>query len=40
VDATGLLNLYGMKAAYDEIMSTAVKLKHEPPIIVGDLRTA
>jgi hypothetical protein len=26
----GELKLYGMKAAYDEIMATAVKRQHEP----------
>jgi hypothetical protein len=34
------LKLYGMKAAYDEIVSTAVKRQHEPQKIVGDLLTA
>ena len=34
------LKLYGMKAAYDEIISTAVKRQHEPTRIVGDLLTA
>ncbi len=36
----GELKLYGMKAAYDEIMTTAVKRQHEPQRIVGDLLTA
>ncbi|MBB6255453.1 IS21-like element helper ATPase IstB [Nitrospirillum iridis] len=31
------LKLYGMKAAYDEIIATAVKRQHEPQRIVGDL---
>ncbi len=31
------LKLYGMKAAYDEIITTAVKRQHEPQQIVGDL---
>ena len=31
------LKLYGMKAAYDEIISTAIKRQHEPQRIVGDL---
>ena len=39
-DLMGELKLYGMKAAYDEIMTTAVKRQHEPPRIVGDLLTA
>ena len=34
------LKLYGMKAAYDEIIGTAVKRQHEPVRIVGDLLTA
>ena len=34
------LKLYGMKAAYDEIIATAVKRQHEPQKIVGDLLTA
>jgi DNA replication protein DnaC len=31
------LRLYGMRAAYDEIMATGIKRQHEPPRIVGDL---
>ena len=31
------LKLFGMKAAYDEIIATAVKCQHEPQRIVGDL---
>ena len=34
------LKLHGMKAAYDEIIGTAVKRQHEPTRIVGDLLTA
>ena len=34
------LKLYGMKAAFDEIIATAVKRQHEPQRIVGDLLTA
>jgi DNA replication protein DnaC len=34
------LRLNGMKAAYDEIIATAVKRQHEPQRIVGDLLTA
>ncbi|MCQ0972274.1 IS21-like element helper ATPase IstB [Paracoccus sp. TK19116] len=40
LDAMGQLKLYGMKAAYDEIMTTAVKRRHEPQQIVGDLLNA
>jgi hypothetical protein len=36
----GELKLYGMKAAYDEIMATAVKRRHEPQRIVCDLLNA
>ena len=34
------LKLYGMRAAFDEIITTAVKREHEPQRIVGDLLTA
>ena len=34
------LRLYGMKAAFDEIVTTAVKRQHEPQRVVGDLLTA
>jgi len=36
----GKLKLYGMKAAYDEILTTAVKRQHEPQRIIGDLLAA
>jgi len=36
----GQLKLYGMKAAYDEIITTAVKRQLEPQKIVGDLLQA
>src|SRR5262245_34214047 len=39
-DLMGELQLYGMKAAFDEIMATAVKRQHEPQRIIGDLLTA
>jgi DNA replication protein DnaC len=39
-DLMGSLKLYGMKAAFDEIMATAVKRKHEPVRVVGDLLKA
>ena len=38
--AMGERKLYGMKAAYDEIIATAVKRQHEPARIIGDLLTA
>ena len=34
------LKLYGMRAAYDEVMATGLKRRHEPPRIVGDLLSA
>jgi DNA replication protein DnaC len=39
-DLMGELKLFGMKAAFDEIMATAVKRQHEPQRIVGDLLKA
>ena len=36
----GKLKLYGMRSAYDEIMTTAIKRQHEPPRVVGDLLSA
>jgi hypothetical protein len=39
-DLMGELQLHGMKAAFDEIMATAVKRQHEPQRIIGDLLTA
>jgi DNA replication protein DnaC len=40
LSAMSELKLYGMKTAYDEIISTAVKRQHEPQRVVGDLLTA
>ncbi|MDH3351919.1 MAG: IS21-like element helper ATPase IstB [Gammaproteobacteria bacterium] len=40
LDAMGKLKLYGMRASYDEIISTALKRQHEPQQIIGDLLTA
>jgi DNA replication protein DnaC len=34
------LKLYGMKAAFDEIMATAIKRQHAPQRIIGDLLKA
>jgi DNA replication protein DnaC len=34
------LQLYGMKAAFDEIMATAVRRHYEPPAIIGELLKA
>src|SRR3982750_4123277 len=36
----GELKLYGMRAAFDEIITTAVKRQHEPQRVVGDLLEA
>jgi DNA replication protein DnaC len=40
LDMMGNLKLYGMKAAFDEIVTTAVKRQHEPHRVVGDLLKA
>ena len=40
LDLMGTLKLYGMRSAYDEIMTTAIKRQHEPPRVVGDLLSA
>lgn len=37
LDLMSALKLYGMRSAYDEIMSNAIKRQHEPPRLVGDL---
>jgi DNA replication protein DnaC len=34
------LKLYGMRAAYDEVMTNGIKRRHEPPQIIGDLLAA
>jgi hypothetical protein len=34
------LKLYGMRAAYDEVMTTGIKRRHEPPRILGELLSA
>jgi DNA replication protein DnaC len=38
--AMGELKLHGMKAAFDEIIATAIKRQHKPQRIVGDLLSA
>jgi DNA replication protein DnaC len=40
LDLMGELKLYGMRGAYDEVMSTGLKRQHAPPRIVGDLLKA
>ncbi|GGO37364.1 ATPase [Gemmobacter aquaticus] len=37
LDLMGTLKLYGMRSAYDEVMASGIKRRHEPPRIVGDL---
>ena len=34
------LKLYGMRAAYDEVMTTAIKRRHEPARIISELLSA
>ena len=36
----GALKLYGMRLAYDGVMTIGTKRQHEPPQIVGDLLKA
>ena len=40
VEMMGELKLFGMRGAYDELMSTALKRQHQPPRVVGDLLKA
>jgi DNA replication protein DnaC len=40
LDMMGQLKLLGMKGAYDETLTTALKRKHEPQRFVGDLLKA
>jgi len=40
LEMMGNLKLYGMKAAFDEVVTTAVKRQHEPQRVVGDLLKA
>ena len=40
LEMMGELKLYGMKSAYDETHATALKRKHEPQQLVGDLLKA
>jgi DNA replication protein DnaC len=39
-DMMGELKLFGMKSAFDEIVTTAVKRQHQPQRVVGDLLKA
>lgn len=36
----GALKLFGMRAAFDEIVTTALKRQHEPQQVIGDLLRA
>jgi DNA replication protein DnaC len=40
LETMGELKLFGMRAAYDEVIATAVKRQHEPQRVVGDLLAA
>jgi DNA replication protein DnaC len=40
LDTMGALKLFGMRAAFDEIVTTAVKRQHEPQQVIGDLLRA
>jgi DNA replication protein DnaC len=40
LDLMGQLRLFGMKNAYDEILATALKRRHEPQRFAGDLLKA
>ena len=40
LDMMGELRLFGMRAAYDETLATALKRSHEPQRLVGDLLRA
>jgi DNA replication protein DnaC len=39
-DLMGELKLFGMRSAYDEVMTSGIKRQHEPPQIIGDLLKA
>ena len=40
LDLMARLKLYGMRAAYDEVMTAGIKRRHEPPRILGELLAA
>ena len=40
LDLMSELKLFGMKAAFDEVMANGVKRRHEPQHIMGDLLKA
>jgi len=39
LDLMSELKLFGMKAAFDEVMANGVKRRHEPERIMGDPET-
>jgi DNA replication protein DnaC len=40
LDVMGKLKLFGMRAAFDEVIASGVKRRHEPQRIIGDLLNA
>ncbi len=40
LELMGRLKLFGMRAAYDEVMASGIKRRHEPARIIGDLLAA
>ena len=40
LELMGTLKLYGMRSACNEVMASAIKRRHEPPRILGDLQQA
>jgi DNA replication protein DnaC len=40
LDLMGKLKLFGMKAAFDEVIANGIKRRHEPQRIIGDLLKA
>jgi len=40
LELMGQLKLFGMRAAYDEVMATGIKRRHEPARLIGDLLAA
>jgi hypothetical protein len=40
LDLMGELKLFGMRGAFDEVMTSALKRQHEPQRIVGELLKA
>jgi DNA replication protein DnaC len=40
LELIGRLKLFGMRAAYDEVMAACIKRRHEPARLIGDLLAA